>query len=673
MMRIGTYTRVSSMGQLEGHSLETQSTRIRQLAEGQFGEGNFEIVAFEEKALSGSYPPAQLARAGDTKQRPALTRLLEEAEAGRLDAVFFYSVSRLGREESVSFGVTRHLKQLGIPCKFMDVDADPDTDEGAMIVGISHIFAATHLRQHKRRVTDGWHRRTELGFPPGGRVPYGFQWQTHESVPPGGRRTYVRQPEQAEWALVMKERYLAGWSTLQIADHLRSLGVLRPSGANCDWDSCAVRQVLVCPIGAGLIKQSDGTMIQGQHWEERLWEPEERDLMCQRLERNRRVGARGGPKASLLAGIITCRHCGSYLAAMRSHSTGKVLYQCRTNDHRRDAGCPRVGRLAEPIDKAVLQEISQLALSPEVQQLAMEQSQDLLSAESNLVAEHVEGLRRQRGQLQSRIDRLVDMRSADEIDAAQFREQNARLRQEREELDNSLALSETALQSQSTRRVELEAVRRTLQSFSAVWAGLDPAEQREALRTIIEYAQLEKAEGEDLLLRLKLVFLPERVLPMPSYTKRKAQTGPDSLTPRNLAYLKHKQSGLSDESVASMWETTTVNIGRSARKIFARLQVHTVEEAIALAARRLEEESHALPLLGRLKKVSETRVKFTWTAKRRSLLEALAAGRPRREITASANITPKTLTEHLSQMKKAAGVSTVEELLAYAKETGLIS
>lgn len=670
---IAIYTRVSSARQLEGHSVPTQIDRLTHLADKQFGEGNYELCLYQEAGLSGELPPAQLARAEQTEQRPELTRLLADAEAGRLDAVFFYSVSRMAREEAVFFPVKKRFDELAIPYRFLDVDVDPTTDEGAMLVGMLGIFAASQLRQHKRRIKDAWAKRREEGYPPGGTPPYGFTWQKRDAVPPDGRRGWTRDPEQARWAMWMKDRYMAGWTTTRIAEELSKLGVARPSGNNSNWDSSAVGKVLKNPFCAGLITHPDGSFTHGQHWDQRLWEPEERGMMVKRLTRNRKVGSTTVKSTHFpLGGIITCGHCGRRLYGATSQSTGKRLYQCRTRSERGKDACVGVGRLAEPIEKAVINTIRELSATEEVRNLALEQTMSLLTEEKDRLAEHRQELTRASNRIQEAINRLTDMRLAGELTAEQYREQNDRLWEQRQDLDKQIGEVTNQIEDHNGQRVELETVRQTLQNFNAVWEALDPDEQQEGLRTVIEYCKLRRAEGEDLVLKLKVGFLPEKQFPMPSYTKRKATTGPDSLTPRELAYLWHRRAGLDDRAMARLWDTTKQNVICKWYRIQQRLNVDTLDEAIDQVAERLDTEKHALPLLGRMNKIPAHRPKFKWTAKRRRILEGLAAGRPPAQIAAALGICTKTLSERIRRMKRYAGAKTIEQLLAWSREAGVL-
>lgn len=187
----------------------------------------------------------------------------------------------------------------------------------------------------------------------------------------------------------------------------------------------------------------------------------------------------------------------------------------------------------------------------------------------------------------------------------------------------------------------------------------------------MEYAELRRT-GDDLELRLKVHYMPERVLHLPSGTKRGAAEGVGALMPRELAYLKHRRDGLSNEQIATRFDVGRESAAQLALTILDRLGVDSVAGAVELASSRIDAELHALPLEGRLRQRPADRLKFTWTAKRRAILRGLAEGKSRAQIVAAYGRGRKTLDNRIGRMKQQAGVRSDEELVAWAIEQGVI-
>lgn len=291
---VAVYIRVSSPRQAEeGHSIETQIEHARRRASDMFEDCPYVTREYIDGGLSGRYPPAQMLGRGMSKRtvRPALTQMLEDADNSEIGFVLFFEINRAARDEEVQLFVTRWLEERGIGYRFLEVDVDPTTPDGKLVTTVLGAMAAHQLRCHVRRIKQAWRQRFAAGYPPGGPAPYGFEWQPREAVPSGGRRGYVRNEEQARWVRWMFDQYQAGWTTTRIADELTRMGVQRSRGDTALWDSSAVHKILLHPVYAGLLKTQDGELIRAQWWEDRMWDPEDRELIVKRLKRNRRLGS----------------------------------------------------------------------------------------------------------------------------------------------------------------------------------------------------------------------------------------------------------------------------------------------------------------------------------------------------------------------------------------------
>ncbi|MEA3400109.1 MAG: recombinase family protein [Armatimonadota bacterium] len=668
---IGVYARVSDPRQIEeGHSIETQLSRAREYADAAFGEGEYELREYVEPGITGDNRPRQMLRDGPRSYgvREALTDLLEDADNHELDFVLFFEVSRGARNEHVHYFVHEWLDERDIGFRFLNVDVDPTTDEGMLVTGMLQIAAAYQRRQHIWRVKQGWADRTAAGYPPGGPARYGFDRQDPEDVPAGGRRGYTRNEEQWRWVRWMFERYQSGWTTTRIADELCRLGVPRSQGGT-NWDSSAVRKILLHPAYAGLRPKQDGEMIRAQWYEDRMWDPEDRELILKRLKRNRRLGATTINRADYpLNGILTCSHCGNRLYAALTPG-GRRQYICR-GDHE---DCPGLQKVAEPVEEAVLRTVRELAASDRVQELALDEVQSVLEVEADRFGEQAASLQEKLKRVQSRVDGLTDLRLDGDLSSEEYREQKGRLTTERDTLEEQIAAVQAQIEDQSVRKAELSAIQEVLQDFDAIWDALDPQERREALFTVIESAEMRRVGGDDLELRLKVHFLPERVLPLPNYNKRSGEDGASALTPRELAYLKHRRDGRSDRAIAETFDVEEQTVRGLRRHIAKRLSVETIEEAVELASDRIDAEMHALPMEGRVRKRGDGRPKFGWTAKRKAILAGLAEGLPRQEIARRMGITKKTLDNRIGRMKQQAAVNSDEELVTWAIENEVIA
>jgi site-specific DNA recombinase len=96
------YARVSTAGQEERHTIESQLVACREYAEHQ----GYDVVGeFKDDGVSGAVP---------FDERPEGARLLEMAQEGLFDRVVIYTVDRLGRDTSEGIIAVRRLRKVKV-------------------------------------------------------------------------------------------------------------------------------------------------------------------------------------------------------------------------------------------------------------------------------------------------------------------------------------------------------------------------------------------------------------------------------------------------------------------------------------------------------------------------------------------------------------------------------
>ncbi len=672
---VAILTRVSSMGQVkEGHSLETQYLDAAKKARVKFGEDCL-LRPYADEGLSGTLATDDMVGSSE-KTRPGLSRLLADALDGVLDGAVFPSVDRVARRESVYHNAVEKLSRMGVRFYFADSDLDPGEPEGAMVLGIQQSVAANFSRTHRRRIARAYKERRADGYPPGGLPPYGWRWERPEERH-GKRRGYVPDEEQSVWVRFMYDKYMgAAWTTTQVMVELNRLGVKRDRGGQ-HWDSNRVRKVLTNPLHCGWVrdKDEDPPFRPGAHWEHRFWEPEDRERILQRMRRNRElgglvVGVRG--EGWPLRGIIRCGHCGRRLSGM--HPTGSQrAYLCAHRAKADGSRCTGVSKTAEVVEPIVLDEIRRLAGSEEMQVLASAEVEKQLSADDEALGAQARSLERQLEDARKRRDRLFNALGDAVITEADFAGQKRRLDGEEAEATKGLEATRQKLAERNARRLEMDRVRTALADFDGVWDVLSSAEQKEFLLSVVEELSLSRSDDGtgDVLLRLKLHFMPAQECRLPDLTKRPKATGIEGLSPRELLYLAHRLDGRTDEEIATMLEVVLGTVKATAKVIRARTGMRDIMQVAELARDRIDQVRQGLPLKRR-RRSHPGQSGWKWTERRVTILERLDGGTPRRIIAQELGIGRKTVDTHLDHMRKQAGVKTWQELLQYAREHGLL-
>lgn len=141
---------------------------------------------------------------------------------------------------------------------------------------------------------------------------------------PGGGKPPVIDPDTVQIPIMIKDLFLSGYTTLQIARHLNHLGYQTKRGNL--WDARGVRYVLENPFYAGRsrwnytergrrLKPTDEVIYADGNWEA-IWDEDTVVAIQQRLTMNmRKIKSRDVSTAKhWLSGLLICSSCGSTMA-----------------------------------------------------------------------------------------------------------------------------------------------------------------------------------------------------------------------------------------------------------------------------------------------------------------------------------------------------------------------
>jgi site-specific DNA recombinase len=303
-VRVATYVRISTDETMQPHSLAAQAQRLDAFVQSQDG---WRIVRrFEDKA------------SGATVERPALQRMLAEAEAGRFELLLVYKVDRLARSTR---GLTELLEQLDAAAVGFRSASEPfDTTSapGRMMVQMLGVFAEFERATIIDRVIAGMERKASRGEWTGGSVPYGYRLDAE--------RRHL-EPDAAETPLIEEvfDRYarrLEGATT--IARWLTDNGYRTKN--NKPFNPQAVFTILRNRVYRGEI------YYRGKHDEA----PHPALIGSDLFERAQEILRQRGEDASLrrsnqsdylLTGLMTCSRCGKrYIGAAATSKAGRYRY-----------------------------------------------------------------------------------------------------------------------------------------------------------------------------------------------------------------------------------------------------------------------------------------------------------------------------------------------------------
>ena len=211
----------------------------------------------------------------------------------------------------------------------------------------------------------------------------------------------------------------------------------------------------------------------------------------------------------ILAGLARCGVCGDRLyvhmtsSHRRADGTGRHRY--RNYMHRADLGstCSEFTKSADRLEQVVIDEVRVIAARPDFQK-------DAFAEAERQVQEDAPDFRAERAALETRLtelgrafDQWAERLDQGKIRQDQFDRRNAALLKERDGIEDRLAELEAQEAKAESIEVGIEQVRVALQDFDRVWDAMTIDEQREMIRSLVEYLKVWKERAE-----LKLLFMP---------------------------------------------------------------------------------------------------------------------------------------------------------------------
>jgi site-specific DNA recombinase len=338
------------------------------------------------------------------KVRAEYNRLLEDIEAGRIDAVVIWMEDRLQRQvielaEFLKVCDAAGVRRIASTGGEFDL-SDPDQ---RTLLYIKAAMAEAEIEKMSKRMRRKNQERAEQGERhPGGRRPYGEAWHGPQAV------SEEQAAQEREHIREAVRRITAGDSLRGIVTDWEKRGITSQFGNL--WRNSNLRRCLLSPRLIGM-REYEGKLIKGD------WEPiisvEEWEAVKAILEDPARYKyERGGVAKHLLSGMIYCGTCGVKLYPRKIR--GKRVYYCTPNAPK--GGCGKISRAAEPIETLITQAIFHAVESDLFARLAAQEKDDP-------TATLYEQLARDQGLL----DRLEDKFAQELIGLATYKRNRAEL------------------------------------------------------------------------------------------------------------------------------------------------------------------------------------------------------------------------------------------------------
>ena len=417
-MKTAIYARVSTEGQAERQTIESQLLACREYA----AQKGYEVVGeFLDDGVSGSIPFAE--------RRAGLALLTKAPER-----VVIYCPDRLGRDVTEALLAVREFKRLQIVPEFVSQSFD-DTPEGRFTFQVFLAVAELERALITRRMQHGRQRSVRNGAYVCNQVPYGYRRL--------GKGLSI-DPQEADTIKRIYDWCIAGNGLAAICFRLRDLHIAPPSnGAKParEWHTATIHRILTDRRYIGEAHYGDLPMSCPPIVDQATFRQAQAALTARKAHSGRPV-----KHDYLLAGKLFCRRCGS-LFYVDTTSRGKAIYRCGGIKKHRAVPSHEGVKIrwrAEVLEETVRRWAKRILNKPE-ELLAQADAWEWL-------AEEIGGNREERDRLQALLDglterrqRLIDMRmDKGEITHEEFSTRLSRIEAERSEVMKQLrALQES--------------------------------------------------------------------------------------------------------------------------------------------------------------------------------------------------------------------------------------
>ena len=465
--KVAIYVRVSTTSQAEeGYSIEEQIDKLESYCK------------IKDWSVYKVYTDGGFS--GSNTERPALERLIKDADKKKFDTVLVYKLDRLSRsQKDTLFLIEDVFIKNGIEFLSLQENFDTSTPFGKAMIGLLSVFAQLEREQIKERMQLGKLGRAKAGKSMmWAKTSYGYDYHKETG-------TMTINPVQSLAIKFIFESYLSGRSITKLRDDLNE-----KFPKEKPWNYRAVRGILGNPVYCGY-NQFMGDIYKGNH--EPIISKEDFDKTQEELKIRQRTAAENvNPRPFqakyMLSGIAQCGYCLAPLKIMmgmiRKDGTRLVKYECHQRHPRKLRGvttyngnkkCDSGFYLKDELEAYVLQEVNKLQHDSEyLETILSDNHKESIDRES---------YQKQIRELSKKLSRLNDLYIDDRITLEELQEKSAEFLNMRALLEKELE-DDPALKQEETKNT----VKRELSKGDI--SKMDYESQKAIVRALIKKVQV---------------------------------------------------------------------------------------------------------------------------------------------------------------------------------------
>lgn len=465
--KVAIYVRVSTTSQAEeGYSIEEQIDKLESYCK------------IKDWTVYKVYTDGGFS--GSNTERPALERLIKDADRKKFDTVLVYKLDRLSRsQKDTLFLIEDVFIKNGIEFLSLQENFDTSTPFGKAMIGLLSVFAQLEREQIKERMQLGKLGRAKAGKSMmWAKTSYGYDYHKETG-------TMTINLVQSLAIKFIFESYLSGRSITKLRDDLNE-----KFQKEKPWNYRAVRGILGNPVYCGY-NQFMGDIYKGNH--EPIISKEDFDKTQEELKIRQRTAAENvNPRPFqakyMLSGIAQCGYCLAPLKILmgmyRKDGTRLVKYECHQRHPRKLRGvttyndnkkCDSGFYLKDELEAFVLKEVNKLQHDSEyLESILSDNHKESIDRES---------YQKQIRELSKKLSRLNDLYIDDRITLEELQSKSSEFQSMRALLEKKLE-NDPALKQEETKNT----IKRELSKGDI--SKMDYESQKAIVRALVKKVQV---------------------------------------------------------------------------------------------------------------------------------------------------------------------------------------
>lgn len=403
--RVGIYVRVSTeMQSAEGYSIDGQINQIKEYC----NFHHFEVKdIYADRGISGK-----------SMNRPALQRMLHDANKGHIDCVMVYKTNRLARNTSDLLKIVEDLHKQNVEFFSLSERMEVNTSSGKLMLQILASFSEFERNTILENIYTGQHQRALEGYYQGN-LPLGYN-----NIPDNKKDLMINQHE-ANIVKYIFESYAKGHGYRKIANALNHKGYVTKKGN--PFSISAVTYILSNPFYIGKIqfakyKDWNDKRRKGLNDKPVIAEGKHTPIISQSLwdkvqARKKQVSEKPqvhGKGTNILTGLISCPQCSASMSASTTVNTLKDgtkkrirYYSCSNFRNKGSKVCSANSVRADVIEKYVMDQILEIVKSDKVIKQVVERVNQEHQIDTSALNHDIAYKQQQYDEVQIKLDNLI--------------------------------------------------------------------------------------------------------------------------------------------------------------------------------------------------------------------------------------------------------------------------